>query len=95
MGDTSTILDESTIDVSKLKIKDSGKKGLDKIDKVYSEMKSKNKKLKKEISSLKSENETLRSVFAEFQVEFKQNKMHEKDFMKLTMAEIQDVFAIL
>ena len=32
------------------------------------------KKLKKEIQEQKIETETLRGVFAEFQVEFKQNK---------------------
>lgn len=75
--------------------KDKKPKQLDKLDKVYSEMKSKNKKLKKEKESLKVENETLRSIFAEFQVEFKQDRKHEKDFHQLTIAEIQDVFAIL
>ena len=73
--------------------KKSGEK-LDKLDKVYNEMKSKNKKLKKEISELKSDNENLRSIFAEFQVEFKQNKKSEKLFEELTIADIQDIFAI-
>jgi predicted RNase H-like nuclease (RuvC/YqgF family) len=41
-------------------------KQLDKLDKVYSEMKNKNKKLKKEKEAMKGENETLRSIFAEF-----------------------------
>ena len=63
-------------------------KGLEKIDKVYSEMKNKNKKLKKEKEALKQENETLRSIFAEFMVEFKQDKKHEKEFHKLTISEV-------
>lgn len=50
------------------------KKDLDKLDKVYNEMKTKNKKLKKELAESKNENETLRGIFAEFQVEFRQNK---------------------
>ena len=49
------------------------KEQLDKVDKVYHEMKQKNKKLKKELAEQKSENESLRSIFAEFQVEFRQN----------------------
>jgi len=48
-----------------------GGEKLDKLDKVYGEMKQKNKKLKKEVSDIKKENESLRSIFAEFQVEFK------------------------
>ena len=36
------------------------------LDKVYSEMKSKNKKLKKEISDLKGKMADMRTVFAEF-----------------------------
>ena len=48
-----------------------GGEKLDKLDKVYNEMKQKNKKLKKELSDIKKENENLRSIFAEFQVEFK------------------------
>jgi len=43
-------------------------------------MKSKNKKLKKEICDAKNQTESLRSIFAEFQVELKQNKKHEKQF---------------
>lgn len=43
-----------------------GGEKLDKLDKVYNEMKSKNKKLKKELSDIKKENENLRSIFAEF-----------------------------
>jgi len=38
------------------------------LDKVYGEMKQKNKKLKKEIDEQKKEIKNLRSVFAEFQV---------------------------
>lgn len=72
-----------------------GKKQLEKLDKVYSEMKAKNKKLKKEKEETKQENETLRSIFAEFQVEMKQGRKHEKDFHDLTLGEVQDVFAIL
>lgn len=53
---------------------------LDKLDKVYNEMKQKNKKIKKELLEVKNENENLRSIFAEFQVEFRQNKKHEKMF---------------
>jgi predicted RNase H-like nuclease (RuvC/YqgF family) len=47
---------------------------LSNMDKVYDVLKQKNKKLKKEIIEQKNETETLRGVFAEFQVEFKQNK---------------------
>lgn len=57
-------------------------------------MKSKNKKLKRELADSKSENESLRTIFAEFQVEFKQNKKHEKMFNELTVADLEDVFAI-
>lgn len=57
-------------------------------------MKSKNKKLKKELADSKNENESLRTIFAEFQVEFKQNKKHEKMFNELTVADLEDVFAI-
>ena len=67
---------------------------MDKLDKVYNEMKSKNKKLKKELVDSKSENETLRTIFAEFQVEIKQNKKHEKMFNELTVADLEDIFAI-
>lgn len=67
---------------------------LDKLDKVYNEMKSKNKKLKKELADQKNENESLRTIFAEFQVEFKQNKKHEKMFNELTVADLEDIFAI-
>lgn len=38
--------------------------------------------------------ENLRSIFAEFQVEFKQNKKHDKRFEELTMGDMQDIFAI-
>ena len=51
-------------------------------------MKSKNKKLKKEIGEARSETESLRSIFAEFQVEFKQNRKHEKQFDQLTIADL-------
>ena len=64
------------------------------LDKVYSEMKSKNKKLKVDIGKAKNETESLRSIFAEFQVEFKQNRKHEKQFDQLTIADLQDLFAI-
>ena len=72
------------------------KKGekLDKLDKVYNEMKSKNKKLKKELQEMKDNNESLRSIFAEFQVEFKQNRKHEKMFNELTISDLDDIFAI-
>jgi len=36
----------------------------------------------------------LRSVFAEFQIQFKHNKKHDKTFEKLTVSELQDIFAI-
>ena len=60
---------------------DKKKKGLGNLDKVYSEMKLKNKKLKNQIKEQKEQMENMRSIFAEFQVEFKQNKKHEKPFM--------------
>ena len=57
-------------------------------------MKSKNKKLKKELLDIRNENESLRSIFAEFQVEFKQGKKHEKMFNQLTLNNLEDIFAI-
>ena len=51
--------------------KDTKSKKSDKLgslDKVYSEMKSKNKKLKKEIGDMKGQLSDMRTVFAEFQV---------------------------
>ena len=69
-------------------------KQLDKIDKVYSEMKQKNKKLKADLRDQKSTNETLRTIFAEFRVEFRQNKKQDKEFHQLTVADLQDIFAI-
>ena len=69
-------------------------KQLGSLDKVYSEMKTKNKRLKKEIADQKAQMGNLRSIFAEFQVEFKQNKKHDKTFEQLTMGDMQDIFAI-
>ena len=89
-------MNESTSEAShaqpKKEKKSDGK--LEKLDKVYSEMKGKNKKLKKELGEQKTENETLRTIFAEFQVEFKQNRKHEKQFEELTISDLQDIFAI-
>ena len=67
------------------------KKKIDKlsnVDKVYNEMKQKNKKLKKEVQNQKDQTESLRSVFAEFQVEFRQNRKHEKLFEELTISDL-------
>ena len=64
------LLQMSTATADSNKTENSANK-LDKLDKVYNEMKIKNKKLKKDVSEMKGENETLRSIFAEFQVEFK------------------------
>lgn len=69
-GTSSNRKGESSIDKSAKKDKKKGEK-LSNVDKVYSEMKSKNKKLKKEVQTAKGETDTLRSVFAEFQVEFR------------------------
>ena len=94
--------DNSNVDGEKPSKKKSSKSGeeskggekLDKLDKVYNEMKQKNKKVKKELADSKKENENLRSIFAEFQVEFKQNKKHEKLFQHLTVSDLDDIFAI-
>ena len=46
--------------------KSASKKQLGTLDKVYSEMKTKNKKLKKEMADKNSELEKMRGIFAEF-----------------------------
>jgi len=79
---------DTSVSTSNKKKSDKSGEKLDKLDKVYNEMKSKNKKLKKEIVEYKTENENLRSIFAEFQVEFKQNKKSEKLFEELTISDI-------
>ena len=45
---------------------------LDKLDKVYNEMKQKNKYLKRQLHDQKAENETLKQVMVEFKQQFQQ-----------------------
>ena len=55
---------------------------------VYKELKTVNRKIKKELTESQSQNESLRSIFAEFQVEFRQNKKEQKLFGELTINDL-------